>query len=169
MTHSPQSEPGSYEVGYQKPPKQHQFKKGKSGNPNGRLKKVPAQDIPDDFQELIVKALMEKVSVKKNGEICELTKHEIFTQKLIDNAISGTPALALQTMKLLVTMNIPQKAAERWDQKMADRADQDIWIEEMGERLQTLAAEFMEEDEIEKTDSHIDKDEEPEIDSKKQE
>ena len=40
--HQRRAEPGSYEVGYGKPPKHTQFKKGQSGNPKGRPKQVQA-------------------------------------------------------------------------------------------------------------------------------
>ena len=41
-----------YEVGYGRPPKASQFKKGKSGNPRGRPKKDPsiADVISQDLQ-----------------------------------------------------------------------------------------------------------------------
>ncbi|WP_263588357.1 DUF5681 domain-containing protein [Sphingopyxis sp. GC21] len=51
-----------YKVGYGKPPKQHQFKKGVSGNPTGRPPKVP--------QDNDLKSILERVGnevVEING------------------------------------------------------------------------------------------------------
>jgi len=39
---APQSNAASYEIGYGKPPRHTQFKKGQSGNPGGRPRKSPA-------------------------------------------------------------------------------------------------------------------------------
>ncbi len=36
----PRDEPAVFEVGYKKPPRETQFHKGQSGNPNGRPKGV---------------------------------------------------------------------------------------------------------------------------------
>ena len=45
----------SYEIGYGKPPKHIQFKKGQSGNPKGRPKK------PKNLAALILKTFGDKV------------------------------------------------------------------------------------------------------------
>lgn len=142
--HSKSSE--SYDVGYKKPPKQHQFKKGKSGNPKGRPKKPPKPDIPDDFQELFANALIEPVTVKKNGKQCQITKNELLVQKLINDAISGSATIRIQIIKMLYAMDVPQKAEERWGQKIAAMTDQELWTPEMEKALQKLAAMFIEAD-----------------------
>jgi hypothetical protein len=51
-----------YEVGYGKPPKSGQFKKGISGNPSGRPKK------PSDFLSVLMKELESKVTIHESGK-----------------------------------------------------------------------------------------------------
>ena len=55
--------PADYEVGYGKPPKGTQFKKGQSGNPNGRR---PAKTIETRTREFTKRAL-EEVVAEKDG------------------------------------------------------------------------------------------------------
>ncbi|OAO01769.1 hypothetical protein A8B75_13480 [Sphingomonadales bacterium EhC05] len=135
-----------YDVGYKKPPQQHQFKKGESGNPKGRPKKSLKPDIPDDFQELIASALLEPVMVKKNGKQCEMTKGKMLVQQLVNDAISGPASVRVQIFKMLDAMGISQKAEERFDQKLAALADQDLWTPEMEKTLEGIEAKFIEED-----------------------
>ena len=54
------------EVGYKKPPKHSQFKKGQSGNPSGRKKKI----VPKSLYEAFAMQLNETKSIKtENGAV----------------------------------------------------------------------------------------------------
>jgi hypothetical protein len=74
---------GSYQVGYKKPPPQHRFAKGRSGNPNGRPKK------PRNIITFLDKALKETVVVNENGRRKTITKFEAFVKQLVNKATGG--------------------------------------------------------------------------------
>jgi hypothetical protein len=74
---------GSYQVGYKKPPPQHRFPKGRSGNPNGRPKK------PKTLNTFLDQALKETVVVNENGRRKTITKLEAFAKQLVNKATAG--------------------------------------------------------------------------------
>ena len=73
----------SYEVGFGKPPRHSQFKRGQSGNPRGRVRRP--QMLPDSFG----KVLREKLSLPKNGRIRKVPKIEIVLTQLANAAARG--------------------------------------------------------------------------------
>ena len=82
------------EVGYKKPPKDSQFKKGKSGNPRGRPRKDPG-----------IAAVFRKISkqvVRTNGQNGpqSMTKLEASVTQLVNKAASGD----LKAMKVLMQL-----------------------------------------------------------------
>lgn len=72
-----------YEVGYGKPPKQHRFQSGQSGNPKGRPKKR------NDMPSLMNQELNKKIRVKDQGEVRTITKLEAMMASLMARAIQG--------------------------------------------------------------------------------
>ena len=70
------------EVGYKKPPKNTQFKKGKSGNPKGRPPKK-------DFYQAFYDALNEEITITINGEKKTLTIKEAILKKLLFDSVNG--------------------------------------------------------------------------------
>jgi hypothetical protein len=70
-------------VGYKKPPKNGQFKKGQSGNPAGRPKGV--KNLKTDLHSV----LREKVPVRENGEVKNVTKQHGMVLSLSHKAIQG--------------------------------------------------------------------------------
>ncbi len=74
---------GNNEIGFGKPPKRTQFKKGQSGNPRGRPKGQP------NLATVLEKALREKVVINENGRRKIITKLEASIKQLVNKAAAG--------------------------------------------------------------------------------
>ena len=76
-----------YEVGYKKPPKATRYKKGESGNPNGRPRRI---DEPFDPSVVLQAVENEQVVVAlENGKRKLMTKLEAQFRQLFKKAIAG--------------------------------------------------------------------------------
>jgi uncharacterized protein DUF5681 len=69
-----------YEVGYGKPPRYSQFKRGQSGNPRGR----PAGS--KNLGTLVSEALNEPVIVVENGGRRKISKREAIIKQLVNRS-----------------------------------------------------------------------------------
>lgn len=71
------------EVGYGRPPKATRFKKGTSGNPQGR----PKGSL--NVVTVLTKALLEKVVIREHGQRKAVTKLEAAIKQLVNKAATG--------------------------------------------------------------------------------
>lgn len=71
-----------YEVGYGKPPKNTQFRKGVSGNPRGRPKKSL------DFDHELIRESESFMTVTENGRPKRISKHEVVVKQLMKQAMT---------------------------------------------------------------------------------
>lgn len=85
-----------YEVGYKKPPKTSQFKKGQSGNPKGRPKGV--QNLSTDLQEELEK----KIQITEDGKTFKVTKQRAMIKTMFAKALKGNPSSANALINLIV-------------------------------------------------------------------
>lgn len=83
MSATAKPETSDYEVGYRRPPKQHQFTRGVSGNPSGRAKGS------QNFETAFRVALNEKVTISIEGERKVVPRFELIAAQLATKAASG--------------------------------------------------------------------------------
>jgi Family of unknown function (DUF5681) len=76
-----------YKVGPGRPPKEHQFKPGQSGNPKGAKRKP--RSLSPDIKLLLEHALSEKVTVKQGGKELTLTMAEAGIKQLVAGYARG--------------------------------------------------------------------------------
>ena len=90
-----------YDVGYKKPPREHQFRKGQSGNSKGRAKKKTIyhkESIESLFLQLY-EELHRTVKVKVAGRDATMAKSQIMMRTLVDKAAKGDEASSKLVMK----------------------------------------------------------------------
>jgi hypothetical protein len=72
-----------YEVGFGKPPERTRFKKGRSGNPQGRPRKKP------DLYSELTKVLRENLTITVEGQQKQVTVQQALLRRLRDQALRG--------------------------------------------------------------------------------
>jgi peroxiredoxin family protein len=112
----PNHDDDDYEVGYGRPPKHSQFKKGMSGNSSGRPKKLKS------MKEQFALALAKEVVI--NGK--KVTKQELFVEMLIQHAVKGKPVAMRMVMELLALSGDDE--IKEFDPAIADENALTKWI-----------------------------------------
>jgi len=94
---SQNDKPVAYRVGYKKPPRRSQFKKGQSGNPKGRPKGTL------NLATVLETTLREQVVINENGRRKVITKLEAAVKQMVNKAASGDPAALRQLLALVIS------------------------------------------------------------------
>ena len=118
--------PKAYEVGYAKPPRSGQFKKGQSGNPKGRVKGS------ESIMTLFEKHGKRQVTIKEGGQRNSISKHEAIVLQIVNQAASGNPGAIKQYLQLALMMEGKQEASSPREFSIT-REDQEI-IQEIAKR-----------------------------------
>jgi len=114
------SEEKDNSVGYKNPPQHSQFKKGQSGNPNGRPKKAKS------LTTLIKNEMNATVIIQENGQQKEMTKMEAMIKGMFANAMKQDPKAIRALLPILLQMEANSEEdspiiLEQSDQELLDR------------------------------------------------
>ena len=90
------------EIGYCKPPIQHRFKKGQSGNPRGRPRGANSMD------RLLQEELKRLITISENGKRKKISRGEAIIRQLINKALQGEP----RSQKLILDRLTPSPESE---------------------------------------------------------
>jgi hypothetical protein len=106
-----------YDVGYGKPPPEHQFKPGQSGNPKGRPKGAA------NIYKLIAKHAAKKVTVVENGAEKKMAKIDVVISAMFNKGSKGDVSAA----RLLTNM-IAVAAQMSADEAQTGYSDEDLQV-----------------------------------------
>ena len=90
-----------YQVGYGKPPRHAQFRKGQSGNPGGRPRRQPVQRA----NALLLAEAYRSVAIKEDGRMVPVTALQAVLRSQIELAITATTGRSATSSKLSSTLS----------------------------------------------------------------
>ena len=85
----------AYEIGYKRPPKSGQFKKGRSGNPKGRPKGS------NNFLTILEQELGQSIVVNENGRKKKITRLQAMVKRMVAGALQGEHRSLLTLIEVL--------------------------------------------------------------------
>lgn len=85
---------GNYAVGYGRPPREHRFREGSSGNVHGRPKGTKS------ISKVLAETLARRVTVQENGKPRRMRMLDVLIQRLINDAVHGS----LRAMRLILDL-----------------------------------------------------------------
>src|SRR5713226_854534 len=115
----PDNQESKYEVGFQRPPRPTQFRKGTSGNPKGRPREAK------NLAVVLEEALAEKVAIVENGRRRKITKRSAMIKQLVNKAASGDLRASRQLTDLEFRLNpegVRQKSGIELMRELAEEA-----------------------------------------------
>jgi hypothetical protein len=98
----PEAADADYKVGYARPPKEHQFPKGKTGNPKGRPKN--ARNTADTARIYLDASII----VRERGRARRMNRRQILIHQLYDRATKGDNRAAA----ILLDLDLKARARE---------------------------------------------------------
>ncbi len=122
---------GDYEVGYGKPPKSGQIKKGERRNPKGRPK--GGKNLKTDLLE----ELGEIMRVRENGKERCISKQRALIKAQVARALNGNDRAAAKIIDLYLKVVGIEDAAADADLSLTE--DEREVLEKLGERLRRRA------------------------------
>jgi hypothetical protein len=115
-------------VGYKHPPREHQFRRGQSGNPSGRPK--GARNFRSELRE----ELSEFITVRDGEREIQVSKQRALIKSLVAAAIDGNQRAAASVLAMCVRM-----LADGEDDDAIEGEDQEI-VEAFTKRKKRAAA-----------------------------
>lgn len=113
----PPDDGGGYRVGYGKPPKEHQFPPGRSGNPKGRQK--GSRGLKTDLQA----ELDGTIAITINGQRVHGTRQRLFVKALATRAAFGDlKAASILAPLILQVLGIEDRGGDRQTLSASDQA-----------------------------------------------
>jgi hypothetical protein len=113
--------PETTKVGYCNPPERTRFKKGQSGNPQGRPKGAL------NMATVLERTLRERVVINENGKRKTITKLEAAFKQLSNKAASGE-LKALQLLSALVRSAEDRAAQAPSSKSVLEEADEKVFL-----------------------------------------
>ncbi len=83
-------------VGYGRPPKQHRFPKGKSGNVKGRPPKSR-----ESLSDLLLEEMARELNIVVGGQATKMSSAKVIARQMVDRAAKGDPRFIALLFKLL--------------------------------------------------------------------
>ena len=118
---------GDYEVGYGRPPKEHQFRPGQSGNPGGRDR--GSRGLKTDLRA----ELEGRMTIRINNESVSDTRQRLFVRALTSRAAAGDVRAAAILIPLIIqVLGTEDRGGERRKLSPLDQSILDEMLKSVG-------------------------------------